>query len=131
LPVYIVHYRREGPYHWAIFVEKDAETLTGAIFDIKGTPEDFTFKSKGKAGLKKSTIYAGRVYIGKTLGTDQNLGKVEKALKEVTIVHNDKNWNCQNWVLEGFAKLTQKKLLVDVPRHLSEEEIRKELGSQK
>ena len=138
LPVYIVQYRREkGPYHWSIFVEKDAEALDGAIFDIQGTPENFTFRSKGKASMKRSTAYAGRVCVGSTLGTDQNLGKVEKALKEVTIVHNDENWNCQNWVLEGLAMLTKKKLLVlnkepaNVMRHLSEEEIREALGSQK
>lgn len=78
--------------------------------------------------MKRSNTYAGRVYVGRTLGTDQNLGKVEKALKDVTIVHNNQNWNCQNWVLEGLARLTQKKLLVET-QHLSEEDIRKELGS--
>jgi len=84
--------------------------------------------------MKRSTAYAGRVCVGSTLGTDQNLGKVEKALKEVTIVHNDENWNCQNWALEGLAMLTKKKLLVlnaNVTRHLSEEEIREALGSKK
>jgi hypothetical protein len=42
LPVYIVLYHRDkDPYHWSIFVKKDAEALDGAVFDIQKTlPSD-------------------------------------------------------------------------------------------
>ena len=135
LPVYVVHYRREkDPYHWSIFVEKNAETLSGAIFDIQGTPGNFVFKMRGMGSMRRSGAYAGRVHVGNTLGTDKNLGGVERALREVVIHKDEKGWNCQNWVLEGLAKLTEKKLLVldkDVPHHLSEAEIREKLSTQK
>ena len=108
--------------------------MDGAIFDIQGTSDTFAFKAKGKASLKRSAAYAGRVGVGSALGTDQNIGKVEKALKDVPITHGNEEWNCQNWVLEGLAKLEKKELLVldeNVTHYLSEEEIREALGSQK
>jgi len=131
-PVYMAQYAHNGPdksHHWSLFVEKNVETTTGAVFDLKESNGVRRYHSAGNADLRRSKVYVGKVLIGQVTWSDRMMSDWEKRLKPPGL---EEQQSCQTWCLQAIEVLKNKDLLSPSDGGwLSEETIRSILETQK
>jgi len=104
------------PYHWIFFIQTDieAERNNGIVHQLRGMPGGFYYQGPEEVDLWKSELQRPKetVEIGEL--DDADLEKVHVILKSVQIDKSESSgWNCQDWSLDGFARLQREGFVYD------------------
>lgn len=109
--IYITAYSRgldaagnPKPEHWAIVITKSLSDPGTAYHVIHGHPL-FEYRPREDVYILKSQSLTHVLHIGKVSVTEKDMAKVEEVFKNVEVNNIDKDWNCQNWVIEAVKGL--------------------------
>ncbi|EPS39412.1 hypothetical protein H072_6823 [Dactylellina haptotyla CBS 200.50] len=107
LQIYIAAYDRgvdangnPKPDHWAIIVSKSLSHAGTAHHVIHGHPL-FEYRPRDDVYVLKSQSLAHVLNIGKI--SEKDVAKIEEVFEKVAVNNVDKEWNCQDWVLEAVS----------------------------
>ncbi|RVD83763.1 uncharacterized protein DFL_005541 [Arthrobotrys flagrans] len=106
LQIYIAAYDRgldasgnQKPDHWAIIITKSLSHPGTAHHVIHGHPL-FEYRPRDDVYVLKSQSLAHVLHVGKVY--EKDVKKVEEIFEKVEVNNVDKEWNCQNWVIEAI-----------------------------
>lgn len=99
-----------GAKHWSFLLRTDQKTTVA--YQITGSTTKYEIKAPEVVVPKKSTTFMGAVQVGQ-IEPDQ-VNQFWETLKNVPVTHGNRNWNCQNWIIEALAALAANGFAVDV-----------------
>lgn len=114
-PLYLITYDRgkyhtgvTKPYHWSYFIEMEVSgpEVLGIEHQLRGMPGAFYYQGPESVDLAKASDLREKLEIGEV--DESMLDKVHDIFKSLRIdTVESSGWNCQNWALDGFEKLTE------------------------
>lgn len=97
----IGHPRRTEHWSLVVLVSRDE----GYVYEILGDWSDFAYHVRYVEHFLESSSFRGGCIVGQVPGNMESIFRLERSLEVVSIIHNDSNFDCQDWVLEAIKLL--------------------------
>ncbi|KAA1469201.1 hypothetical protein DENSPDRAFT_772818 [Dentipellis sp. KUC8613] len=87
------HLRRSE--HWALVVLQSR--MVGRIFELRGNSDSFTYIAEDTRTFERSPDLRGGCQVGWV--APDAVEWLTQRIAAIPVVRNDRNWDCQNWML--------------------------------
>ncbi|KAI1786109.1 hypothetical protein LXA43DRAFT_870280, partial [Ganoderma leucocontextum] len=90
--------------HWALvaFVPGRSHATR---YQVLGNTDTYQFDASGTHNLLSSTRLMGGAKVGEIPEENITNGWLERTLRGIPIVRNDRNWHCQAWTVDAIRAL--------------------------
>ncbi|KAH9897644.1 hypothetical protein C8Q73DRAFT_787901 [Cubamyces lactineus] len=118
----------QGYEHWSLVAAVPTKE-EAYIFDVVGNTDTFTYQTKAKVRLLRSSSLCGGYVVGEV--DETYVDWLKDHLATIPVVRNDPTWNCQVWVISAIRELQQCPDKVTIRPDFSANNARQELARQR
>ncbi|KAI0056469.1 hypothetical protein BV25DRAFT_1577251 [Artomyces pyxidatus] len=126
LPLLVAQYAITGHFrrteHWSLIVPKSRAEAT--LFELHGQMDAFVYKTEPLTAFSSAPDLRGGVQVGWVPRARLEDGSVSELLARGRIVRNDRDFDCQLWIMEALESLRKEGWLFET---VNEDWVREEL----